>query len=280
MKTNLDFYPHRKDSHRHPKFKALRAIYGGGSEGWAAEGRFWALNNIIADSEFCQLDLNKKRNRAVVAEEIGISLEDLDQFIDILAGEDVELLTEIEPLIYVTNKVQEVLTTAQKQREKARTRKLLQSSHEPDDPLQDSLPEPNNRREEKKVKETKEEESKGNKIPSTPEDVDNFFLKHKHSKEEGRKFFNYYKARDWTINGTKIIDWEHAAKGWIDRIPQFNNRNNNHSAGNLPDSCTYGELLKLHNEGNKAVWDLYEKDPSDPKKKLWRLKNFEKLPVD
>lgn len=275
MKSNLDYYPHYKEAHRHPKFKALRAIYGGGAEGWAAEGRFWALNNIIADSELCQLDLNKKRNRAVVAEEIGLSLEELNQFIEILVSEDVELLFEIDTGIFSNEKIQTVLNSAQKQREKARTRKLLQSSPE----NMESSPDPNNRRKEKKGKETKGEESRGNSFPPAPEDVDNFFLRHKQTKAEASKFLNYYNARDWTINGTKIIDWEHAAKGWIDRIPSFNNKNNGKKTSIPPDFCTYNDLLRLLNEGNKDVWELYEKDPDDPARERYRKKSYDDLPI-
>jgi hypothetical protein len=121
MKKNIEWYPHRKDSHRHPKFKLLRATYG--QEGWAYEGKFWALNNIIADKENCQLDLTKSRNKAVVAGELDLAIEDLMEFIATLCSDEIELLIEIESNIFTTKKIKESFEEAMKTREKARQRK-------------------------------------------------------------------------------------------------------------------------------------------------------------
>lgn len=119
MKKNLDFYPHRVDSHRHPKFKLLRLHYGG-ELGWAMEARFWALNNIIAESEMCRIDLGKRRNIAVVADELSLTLAELENFLKLLISEDIELLRQIEPGIYTTKKVNEVFEMADGERQKWR----------------------------------------------------------------------------------------------------------------------------------------------------------------
>ncbi len=164
MKTNLDYYPHRTDSHRHPKFKMLRTIYG--RDGWAMEGRFWALNNFIAESSECKLDLSKKRNKGVVALELGLSFEDFDRFLDVLKSEDVELIYEVEPDIFTTKKVEETLSGMLTEREKSRQRKektqFKKSSPEPlesSPELSESSPEPNNKVKESKGKEKKDSSS-------------------------------------------------------------------------------------------------------------------------
>lgn len=120
MKKNIDYYPHKSEAHRHPKFKMLRSLYSTPTEGWAAEGRFWALNNLIAQSEDCLLNLSKKRNKGVFADELGMSVDEFDHFIEILCSEDVELLTQIEPDIYTTETVQETYSGIASERERAK----------------------------------------------------------------------------------------------------------------------------------------------------------------
>src|SRR4030067_2085558 len=79
MKNNLDYYQHYSNSHQHPKFKMLRVKYG-----WAGEGRFWALNNMIAEAENCMLDLNKEYNKASIAVDLGLSIDELNEFLQYL----------------------------------------------------------------------------------------------------------------------------------------------------------------------------------------------------
>jgi len=119
MKTNLDHYPHKSGAHRHPKFKMLRSMFGSIAEGWAAEGRFWALNNIIASADYCVLDLTKKRNRGAWAEELGMTLVDFNTFIEILKSEEVQLINEIQKDIYTTDIIQETYESVYKSRQSA-----------------------------------------------------------------------------------------------------------------------------------------------------------------
>lgn len=172
MKSNLEYYNHRKDSHRHPKFKLLRALHGGGERGWAAEGRFWALNNIISDSENCELDLTKNRNKAVVAEELNISLDELNNFIQTLLSDDIELILEAEPGIYTTKKVKEAFGKVSDEREKARIRKeKVKKSNSSGEPAESSG-EPNNRVNEIKGNEIKSKENTELPIYSLPSTFD------------------------------------------------------------------------------------------------------------
>ncbi len=101
----------------------LRSLYPNFIEGWAAEGRFWALNNMIAISENCKLDLTKKRNIGVIADELSLSSPELLDFLAVLTSEDVELLKEIEPGIYTTKIIQETLESVMEDRERSRKRK-------------------------------------------------------------------------------------------------------------------------------------------------------------
>ena len=82
MKNNLDYYSHYSNSDQHPKFKMLRVKYG-----WSGEGKFWALNNRIAQSENCMLDISKKYNKASIAIDIDFTIEEFDEFISYLEDE-------------------------------------------------------------------------------------------------------------------------------------------------------------------------------------------------
>lgn len=166
MKKNIDYYPHKTEAHRHPKFKMLRSLYGNSTEGWAAEGRFWALNNLIASAEDCKLDLTKKRNKGVFADELGMSIAEFEDFLKVLISEDVELLTEIETDIYTTETVQDTYSTISQDRETARERKTKSSKNsgsagndKSSDELFNSSTELNN-----KVNKSKVNEIKLNKI--------------------------------------------------------------------------------------------------------------------
>ncbi|MCK9210352.1 MAG: hypothetical protein M0P61_05880 [Ignavibacteriaceae bacterium] len=128
MKTNLSYYSRRTDSHRHDKFKMLRLSYNNSIEGWAAEAKFWALNDIIAESEMCLLDLQQPRNKARVAVELNFTLPELDHFLSTLVSPDVELLFQPSPGIFSTKKVLAALSIVLAGRDKARERKKKNSS--------------------------------------------------------------------------------------------------------------------------------------------------------
>tara|TARA_Y100001963_G_C6792847_1_gene456660 strand:- start:3883 stop:4776 length:894 start_codon:yes stop_codon:yes gene_type:complete len=88
MKNNIEFYRHSAQSDQHPKFKMLRNEYG-----WAGEGKFWALNNRIAQAEDCILDISKKYNKASLANDLEFPVDELDKFILFLIN-DCELIFE------------------------------------------------------------------------------------------------------------------------------------------------------------------------------------------
>lgn len=82
MKNNLSYYSRMVNSHSHPKFKMLR-----GKFGWEGEGRFWALNDFVAEAENCMLNVTKKYTRASVANDLGLTLDQFSEFLDYLVKE-------------------------------------------------------------------------------------------------------------------------------------------------------------------------------------------------
>ena len=116
MKNNLDFYRHYADAHQHPKFKMLRLEYG-----WEGEGKFWALNNIIAKSENCMLDLSKKYNKSTICMDLDFKKGDFDKFVNFLI-DDCQLLRKSENGFITNDILQANFGVRMEEREKARER--------------------------------------------------------------------------------------------------------------------------------------------------------------
>jgi len=117
LKNNIEFYQHFVTSDQHPKFKMLRVKLG-----WAGEGRFWALNNRIGQSDNCCLDLSKKYNKASLASDLDLNLDDLDEFLDFLL-DDCELIKEVEKNVITTDIIQENYDKVSSNRNRSRERK-------------------------------------------------------------------------------------------------------------------------------------------------------------
>jgi hypothetical protein len=100
MKNNISHYQHYANAHQHPKFKMLRVKYG-----WEGEGKFWALNNMIADSDQCQLDLSRKFIVADILDLFQMQHDEFTNFINFLV-EDCELINRVGDII-TTETVQE-----------------------------------------------------------------------------------------------------------------------------------------------------------------------------
>jgi len=90
LDNSLNFYRHTVNSHRQWKFKLLRAKLG-----WSAEGRFWALNNMIAQSDEGILKLSNKNVRVAVMYDLGLNEDEFNNFIYTLKY-DCELIIEID----------------------------------------------------------------------------------------------------------------------------------------------------------------------------------------
>ena len=175
----------------------LRSLYPNFIEGWAAEGRFWALNNMIAISDNCKLDLTKKRNIGVIADELSLSSPELLDYLAVLTSEDVELLQETEPGIYTTKIVQETLESVMEDRERSRKRKKSvkntgsDGKDESSPELSESSPEPNN-----KVNKSEVNKSELNKSESGEKKNSLTFFSDDHLKKIKALFATYTKILD------------------------------------------------------------------------------------
>lgn len=139
MKRNIDYFGHEVDAIDNRKFLILRAFYGG-DKGWAMEGKFWALNCLIGKAEDCKLNLSLKGERARIARALDLSLQELDDFINVLRDE-AELLEYDDGVIW-TEKTQEDLARALGARQDAKNRRTknvgLPSANEPQTSSDDS----------------------------------------------------------------------------------------------------------------------------------------------
>jgi hypothetical protein len=118
LKFNLPYFQHYSDSHNQPQFNLLRAKYG-----WAGEGKYWALKNIIASSDNCLLDISNPLNLGVYASDLDMEYEEFKKFIDFLCSRDCGLLVRVENYVSCED-IQETFETVMKQRNASRERKL------------------------------------------------------------------------------------------------------------------------------------------------------------
>lgn len=103
MNKGLKYVRHEVGSHRHWKFKILRKKFD-----WSGEGKFWALNNLIAESDSCRLDVARDAKRQEIAAEIDMTIDEFDHFIDYLVS-PCELIHKNKPYILSTKISQETL---------------------------------------------------------------------------------------------------------------------------------------------------------------------------
>lgn len=112
LKNNISYYRHEVHSHNHWKFKVLRKKYG-----WAGEGKFWALNNIIAASENCYLDISTEAKKISVAVDLDFDLVEFEEFINFLIS-NCKLIKFVDTDIFTNDIIQETLVMASGKREK------------------------------------------------------------------------------------------------------------------------------------------------------------------
>ena len=127
----LNFFTHEVNSFRHWKFRLLRNRYG-----WEGEAKFWALNCIIAESENCRLDLNRKAKFYATAEELGFTPEEFGEFIEFLLSDESELLEQDEAGIYTEHLEQDKqrLLSNRERQKKFRGKKEKKKKAKPDNP--------------------------------------------------------------------------------------------------------------------------------------------------
>lgn len=92
-------------------------------DGKAKGGKFWALNNMIAAAENCELDLSKLYNKASVALDLGFTMEECDAFLEYLSDPDACNLLRNDGDIFSNDLLQENLQSVMDDRKGARDRK-------------------------------------------------------------------------------------------------------------------------------------------------------------
>jgi hypothetical protein len=117
MKDNLPYFSHDNNARRNAKMRALINTFG--PEGY---GRFWMLNEMIAESSGAFIDISKKLNKHNVAEELKMDIDGLDKFIAFLSDPEVDLINNENGKI-TTNRVTELFKQAMETREYERNKK-------------------------------------------------------------------------------------------------------------------------------------------------------------
>jgi hypothetical protein len=250
MKNNIDYYQHFCNADQHPKFKMLRVKYG-----WEGEGRFWALNNRIGLSDNCRIDLNKKYNQASLADDLGLNLDQLNEFIDylhdecnLIIKENGFVTTEIvnQNLEKVMNKRKRNQTDYEKKiKEDLRNIKNTEIKIQTSEKTQS------------KVKESKVKETKKNKAFQKPqiEMLEMYFNERgvtgSIGKREAEKFYDFYECKGWYVGKNKMKDWKCAVNNWIRGMekPKYKKKSSDPVGPNLPPQQTREEKI----EGLKKI---------------------------
>jgi hypothetical protein len=87
MKDDLPYFTHDNNASQHPKMKALIAEYG--FEGY---GRFWALNEKIAQTPNAYIDISRKVYKLDLANELRLNSDELDKFLAFLSDPEIDLI--------------------------------------------------------------------------------------------------------------------------------------------------------------------------------------------
>jgi hypothetical protein len=176
MKNDIPYFSHDNNARNHPKMRILITEYG--YEGY---GRFWALNERIAETEGAFIDISKLRNKCDLATELRFTTAELDKFLNFLSDPEVDLINFDGGKIS-TDRLNETHGKVMQAREKARGKKQenngQKSSQEKEESSgekcessigkEESSQEKNNRREEKRIDKNRREE-KGKTSGGSPE---------------------------------------------------------------------------------------------------------------
>jgi hypothetical protein len=113
VKRNLNYYTHDCTNHTEKGFRCLRAKYG-----WAGEGKFYALKNLIGKVDGCKLDITEDVDTGYYANILDFTLEEFKDYID-FAEKKCKLLCRVDNFIYCSD-IMENLSQVMSKRKKAR----------------------------------------------------------------------------------------------------------------------------------------------------------------
>ena len=251
MKNNISYYTHAADADTHWKFVALRRKFG-----WQGEGKFWALNNRIAKSEYCKLNLNDEELIEATAATLDFDPEEFIEYVGYL--KKVRLVIEEDGFItteIVQECLEEVMGRREYQRERAKggsKKSIVENEKSIVENPKSTIENANSiiENEQSKVKKSKEKYNKeeerkdytsyspkeSEKTTTTPcfkkptiEEIDSYLKEKKITGFTAEKFHAYYESKGWLIGKTPMKNWKAAIVTW-----KANNGNNGFSSGGKP----------------------------------------------
>jgi len=83
MKNNLNWFQHKTSDYSDPKIKMLRLLYAKrfSTDGWVADGKYYAVCCLVADSHLCMLDCTDYLKILTHASAIDLTPKDFEEFI-------------------------------------------------------------------------------------------------------------------------------------------------------------------------------------------------------
>ncbi len=252
MKNNLQYFRHHVDSFAHPKFKMLRVRYG-----WEGEGRFWALNCMIAQAEGCRLNLGKKYVKASVAEELGMRFDEFDEFIKYIEEECELIIRDGDEIM--SEETQDNLATITLERETAKERRKKRSSADKADNSAEngeSSGESDYKAKQSKAKQNKSSSSSRNEGPLGGADGDakaaaaDAF----HAEEVGEKLksLGIFYVQVHVDRIAKFMSEEGLDEGYLDFVYQDIRREAKNLSGFFLKAVFYPDMAERYRAGKEA----------------------------
>ena len=203
--------------------------------GWDWYGRYYAIvgkvGMLVTDK--CQSFALQTNNGCpfpvrLLANDLGTNVERLSDFCQYLADNRL-----IDAEAWNTKKL--IFIPKLRERADEYTKKLLTNSRH--SPEQEVEVEEEVEQKKKKIKIARTK----NRAPSTPEEVQDYFVEIGSTKDEADKFHNYYSANGWVQGrqGKPIVDWKAAARHWkTNQVRYANNRQGNQSGYRKSEQTT------------------------------------------
>ena len=232
MKNNIAYYTHAADADSHWKFVALRRRFG-----WAGEGKFWALNNRIARSDHCRMNMNEYEHIEAIAAALDFDPDEFTEYVDYL--KKIRLITEIDGHL-TTEIVQEcyaeVMVRREYQRDRAKAaanksivenaksmiENPLSTQKKPKSIVEKEQSKVNKRKYKEKeiittnvvIKEKEKNETTTRFKKPTIEEIANYLKEKNVTGFTAEKFHDYYESKGWRVGTSPMKNWRAAIATW------------------------------------------------------------------
>jgi hypothetical protein len=111
--------------------------------GYEGYGRFWVLNERIAESSGAFIDISKKINKLDLAQELGLNGDGLDKFLAFLSDPEIDLINMKDNII-TTDRISELFEKTMENREDERERKRAKNGKDDFPDGKEEIPPGNN----------------------------------------------------------------------------------------------------------------------------------------